>query len=260
MSHSLMEGARNFRDLGGYVTTDGRRVRSGLVFRSDRLAGLTDTDIERIREIGIRTVVDFRPEKEQELTGHNRLPDGVTTVNIPVLDMPLAESMYKALGDGDFSAMPDLIDHNRALLRDFSAEFGEALRLLADEDNLPLVFHCIGGKDRTGMTAALLLALLHVPIDEVRRDYIRSNDALGEDPASQEAFLNKVIKRQGVAGELTPAAREGLRRFFVLEEAYFDAAWDEIHSMAGSLEEYATVHLGLTEDHIAQLRRLLLDV
>jgi len=259
MSHSMLKGARNFRDLGGHVSEDGRRVKSGLVFRSDRLANLTDGDVDRLRELGIRTVVDFRPEEERDLTGHNRLPEGVATVTIPVLDMPMAQSMYKALGEGDFSAMPDLEEHNRSLVRDFAAEFGEALRLIADEDNLPLVFHCIGGKDRTGMTAALLLALLGVPVDDVRRDYVRSNDALGEDPAAQEAFLNGVIKRRGVNEELNPAAREGLRRFFVLEDAYFDAAWDEIHQMAGSLNAYAAKHLGLGNGDIAELRRLLLD-
>ncbi len=77
MADKLIEGARNFRDLGGYRTTAGEVVRCGRVFRSAHLANLTDGDLETFTKLGIRTVVDFRPEVEKDLTGHNRLPEGV---------------------------------------------------------------------------------------------------------------------------------------------------------------------------------------
>ena len=76
MTQRLIEGARNFRDIGGYRTVDGRVVRSGLVFRSAHLANLTDRDLETFADIGIKTIVDYRPDIEKEMTGHDRVPPG----------------------------------------------------------------------------------------------------------------------------------------------------------------------------------------
>ncbi len=259
MPHSLMEGARNFRDIGGFGTDDGSRVRTGMVFRSDRLANLTDSDMERFADLGIRTVVDFRPDLEKELTGSNRLPDGVHYVTFPIGDAAMAPDVRFALEHGDFTALPDLMEGNRRLIREFPGEIGATLRMIGEASNLPPVFHCIGGKDRTGMTAALLLAILGVPEDDIRADYLRSNDALGTDAAAQAAFLNGFLQRSGRSTELSDEERRALRRFFILEDSYFDAAWDEIAMVAGSLDAYVRDHLGLSEDEIASLRHLLLE-
>ncbi len=258
MPHSLMEGARNFRDVGGYRTANGKRVRTGLVFRSDRLSGLTDADLARFIELGIRTVVDFRPDIEKELTGQNRLPAGVDSVTFPIGDAAMAPDVRYALEHGDFTALPNLEDGNRRLVREFATELGSALRMMTKPENLPLVFHCIGGKDRTGIAAVLLLAILGVPDDEIRRDYLKSNDALGMDPASQSAFVSKILSRKGRTEPLRKEERVALQRFFILEDSYFDAAWDEIHRVAGSLEAYVREHLDLSDEHIASLRASLL--
>lgn len=258
MGHSLMEGARNFRDVGGHPTKDGHRVRRGLVYRSDRLASLTDGDMRTFARLGIRTVVDFRPQAEKEMTGHNRMPAGVTYRTFEIGDAAMAPQVRRALEEGDFTALPDLEEGNRRLVRDFAGELGAAIRLMADGDNLPLVFHCIGGKDRTGMTAMLLLSILGVPAERVRADYLRSNDALGASPEAQEAFLRRFLG--GEPGDaLSEENRSALRRFFILEDSYFDAAWDEIGLIAGSLDQYVRSHLGLTERHVAALRELLLE-
>ncbi len=258
MPHSLMEGARNFRDVGGHRTVTGERVRIGLVFRSDRLSGLTDADLERFSDLGIKTVVDFRPDVEWEMTGHNRLPDGVSSDTFRIGDAAMAPDVRYALEHGDFTALPDLEDGNRRLIRDFPSELAAALRMMADRDNLPLVFHCIGGKDRTGITAVLLLGILGVPKQEIRRDYLKSNDALGTDPVDQEAFLSRILNRNRRTTPLRDEERLALRRFFVLEDSYFAAAWDEIGQIAGSLEDYVRDYLGLSDEEIAGLRRTLL--
>ncbi|MDJ0952116.1 MAG: tyrosine-protein phosphatase [Acidimicrobiia bacterium] len=259
MTHSLMEGARNFRDVGDHRTKTGEYVKTGLIYRSDRLSGLTDSDLERFADLGIKTVVDFRPDVEKEMTGHNRLPDGVAQVTFAIGDAAMAPDVRYALEHGDFTALPDLEEGNRRLIREFSAEIGAALRVMADVANLPLVFHCIGGKDRTGMTAALLLAILGVPEEDIRGDYLRSNDALGTDPATQEAFLSKILSRNRRTTPLRDEERVALRRFFILEDSYFDAAWDEIHRVAGSFDSYVRNHLGLSEEETAGLRRSLLE-
>jgi protein-tyrosine phosphatase len=255
----LIEGVRNFRDVGGYRTEDGHVVRTGLVFRSAHLANMTDRDIRTFERLGIRTVVDFRPDTEKELTGHDRMPHGIRYVSVPIGDPTLAPDVHRAMQQGDFTALHDLENGNRMLIRDFSAELGRTLRLISESEHLPLVFHCIGGKDRTGMTALLLLAILGVTTDQIQADYLKSNDAVAPTAAAQEAFFNALVQRSGQNGELTDEQRDALRRFFILEGSYFDAAWDEIHQVAGSLESYVEHNLGLDADHIASLRCLLLE-
>lgn len=259
MTAKLIEGARNFRDLGGYTTTDGHVVRRGRVFRSAHLANLTDGDLETFRRLGIRTVVDFRPDTEKDLTGHNRLPDSVRYVTVPIGDVTLAPQVHRALQRGDFTALHNLEEGNRTLIREYGAELGQTLRMISEADNLPLVFHCIGGKDRTGMTALLLLAILGVPAGQIRADYLRSNDAVAPTAEAQEGFLNALIRRGAPDREVTAEQRHALRRFFILEDGYFDAAWDEIHQIAGSVDAYAAEHLGLDKAAIASLRDLLLE-
>ena len=259
MVDPVITGARNFRDLGGYRTVDGRVVRSGRVYRSAHLANLTDADLVTLERLGIRTVVDFRPDVEKEMTGHDRLPDGVRYVTVAIGDPTLAPDVHQALQHGDFTALHDLEQGNRMLIREFGEELGRTLRLISEAGNLPLVFHCIGGKDRTGMTAVLLLAILGVPTDQIRADYLRSNDAVAPTPEAQEAFFDTLVKRSGANGELTDEQRLALRRFFILDDSYFDAAWDEIRRLAGSLDRYVKEHLGLADTHIAAMRNALLE-
>lgn len=259
MADKLIEGARNFRDLGGYRTAAGEVVRRGRVFRSAHLANLTDDDLAAFRRVGIRTVIDFRPEVEKEMTGHNRLPDGVRYETVAIGDPTLAPEVHRALQQGDFTALHDLEQGNRMIIREFSGELGQTLRIISEEENLPLVFHCIGGKDRTGMTSILLLAILGVPAEQIKIDYLKSNDAVAPTPEAQEAFFDALVKRSGENGELTDEQRFALRRFFILEDSYFDAAWDEIHQVAGSLDAYVDQHLGLTAEHVSSLKALLLE-
>ncbi len=259
MAHSLMKGARNFRDVGGHLTDNGHRVKTGLVYRSDRLSGLTDDDQATFRALGIRTVIDFRPDIEKEMTGYNRMPENVEYLTFEIGDAAMAPQVRRALRDGDFTALPDLKEGNRRLVGEFAGQLGSALRVIANSDRLPLVFHCIGGKDRTGMTAMLLLGILGVQAESIRADYLRSNDALGVDVAAQQAFISRILGGKRDPAQLTTRNRDALRRFFILEDSYFDAAWDEITRIGGSLEGYVRDHLGLTNDHVGTLRESLLE-
>ena len=259
MTEAMLRGAPNFRDIGGYRTKDGHVVRSGLVFRSGHLANLTTEDIETVSILKIRTVVDFRPDRERELSGQDVVLDNVNYISIPIGDPAMAPHVYRALRHGEFSALPDLAVANRTLVRDFSAQLSEALRLISDPKNLPLVFHCIGGKDRTGITSAFLLSILGVDWPSVQEDYLRSNGRLGATLEDQNEFLAGLTKRAG-AKTLTDENRLALRRFFVLEESYLDAAWDEIGRVADSFEDYMQQHLSLDDAVTSRLRSLLLEV
>jgi protein-tyrosine phosphatase len=141
------------------------------------------------------------------------------------------------------------------MIRDNAAEFGALIRLVAESDNLPLIFHCIGGKDRTGVAAALILTLVGVPWDAVREDYLRSNETL-------EGVLEEQISRLSggkvPVGQSSDANVEALRRFFILDGANIDAARDEVLRLSGSFENYAVEKMGLSRSHLDSLRASLL--
>ena len=142
---------------------------------------------------------------------------------------------------------------NQKLIRDFSYQIGAALRLIAEPDNLPIVFHCIGGKDRTGMTAAILLTLLGVPWRSVLEDYMCTNSRVGRAGADWDAFWRKLAAERSWES-VTEESRVALRRFFVLEESYLEAAWDEIERVAGSFCSYVHRYLGLSDPTIQKMR------
>ena len=160
--------------------------------------------------------------------------------------------------EGDFSFLPDLRDANRKLIRDFSTQLGAALGIIAEPDNLPLVFHCIGGKDRTGMAAALLLTLLGVPWPTVKADYMKTNGRLGRGGPDVDSFIDRLVAERNW-DSIPEEGRRALRRFFVLEEEYIEAAWDEIEQVAGSFCGYVHRYLGLTDRQIEVMRSELLE-
>ena len=254
-TETTLEGAPNFRELGGYRTTSGHTVRTGRLFRSGHLAQLTDRDLLTFARLGIRTVVDFRPRSEQDMFGADRLPPDVDYIEIPIGDPAAAPAVGRAFERGDFTSLPDLGAANRLLVRNYAAEWRRLFDLVADVDRHPLVFHCIGGKDRTGLGAALLLSALGVPWATVVQDYLRSNDRIRgavEDQLSQLAGRHHPVRHDG-------ASLDALRRFFVLEASYLDEAYDEAVRLAGSVDNYIQNVLGIDAEQRQLLRNQLVE-
>lgn len=256
--HVRLEGAPNFRDLGGYRTIDGKTVKLGRVFRSGHLAALTDTDLALLRKAGIRTVVDFRQPYEKQVFGFDRLPADVRLVSIPIGEAGMAPAVHDALSRGDYRTLPDLNVANRLLVRDYAEQLGDALRTVASGETHPIVLHCIGGKDRTGVAAALLLSMLGVPWSEVVLDYLRSNDRL-TDPENTQHRLLAAATGADPDQRILPEDRDALRRFFLLDSSYLDAARDEMELISGSVQTYVHEQLHLTDQDVVSLRELLLE-
>lgn len=174
--HLPMEGCFNFRDMGGYRTLSGKRVKWGQVFRSDELQNLTEKDLEYLDRIGLCTVVDFRSEQEME-SAPDRMPASVANrYELPI--MPGNQSSVNGLED-------DIIENGERFMEGINysfvtdpgiiARYRTFFAILQDGNRLPLVFHCTAGKDRTGMGAALFLASLGVDEETIYEDYMLSN-------------------------------------------------------------------------------------
>ena len=174
-----LDKSYNFRDLGGYRTVYGRRVRWGRIFRSAHLAELTDGDHELLQRIGIKLVCDFRTIEEAEAQP-DRLPaDG----SMEYLHMPIAHGKFdpaEAIGrirKGDISWLTDDFMTNNYLkqIDDFAHLWKRFFERLLNEGDRPMVFHCTAGKDRTGVCAALILLSAEVPESTVVADHALSN-------------------------------------------------------------------------------------
>lgn len=169
--HLPFDDLPNFRDLGGYPTPDGRRVRPGLLYRADSLGKLTEgtPDWTRFLSLGVGTVIDLR--YPWEIEGRGRIPahPSFGYHNLSIEHRPYDQAVLTP----DIDPGPYLAERFAEVAEDGTEEIGRALRLVAAaaEQNAPLVFHCASGKDRTGLLAALILGLLGVPEPTIIEDF-----------------------------------------------------------------------------------------
>lgn len=165
-----LEGCWNFRDIGGYPTRGGHSLRWGRLFRSDGLQDLTPGDLDRLRALGIATVVDLRTSREREYFGSfpgDRI--GAEYHHIPLVELPPSAPSYRLIAESG-----SLPERYRKLLDVGGRRLVAVIELLAGKHSQPAVFHCTAGKDRTGLVAAMLLALLDVPETFTLVDYALS--------------------------------------------------------------------------------------
>jgi len=259
-----LEKATNARDLGGLVTADGRRVRSGLLYRANALNRLSDADVTVLGGLGLACLIDLRHPHEIELIGPDRLPP------VPpgrVVSLPLFYSDHDVFTTVSAVLSGRADDPSLDRLRDGGAEavmrelyrwfveaplarqaFGAALRIIADDEALPLLFHCTAGKDRTGWLAALVLSALGVERTVVAADYLRTNDL----NAAGTAFVLAAL-----AGRVDDPAL--LLPLLEARPVYLDEAFDAADRRYGGVDGYLTAGLGLDAASLDRLRGRLLE-
>lgn len=239
-----LQGGSNFRDLGGYRTADGRRVRPGTVFRSAHLGGLTDADRAALGRLGVRTIVDLRGVNEAAETPHAIAGVDCRVVGAHI-EPGVGARIRGAIDDG--SADPHLVmrymtDHYRDYPRRCAPGFRTLFATLSDGEHRPLVFHCTAGKDRTGFASALLLTLLGVPWETVLDDYLRTNDLwLGHIGRYPELDIDT---RAAIIEARTP---------------YLEAAFEVVRHDHGSPEAFAEIALGIDAAARKRLKADLLE-
>ena len=166
---------RNARDLGGYATRDGEVTRWQSLLRADDLAQLTPDGVQALLEYGVRTIIDLRwpAEAESQPSPFRRDLNGVHYVPISLLGE--SEATWRGRRPTNPKAMWNCI-----VLENAQPEIREVMRAIARAPAGGVLFHCFAGKDRTGVVAALLLALAEVIPEEIAHDYAISSDNLRE--------------------------------------------------------------------------------
>ena len=164
-----LEAVHNFRDLGGYQTSDGRTTKWRTLFRADGLYRLTPGDVTILEPLGLRTVIDLRSATELDERG--RFP--IDAHPVVFHHLPIVDATWAGLERPEYERDEDfLIWAYQEMLTVGAPRFAMAFDALAEADALPAVFHCAAGKDRTGLLAALLLGSLGVSHDDIVADYV----------------------------------------------------------------------------------------
>jgi protein tyrosine/serine phosphatase len=245
------EGCFNFRDLGGWRTSDGRVVRSGRLFRADSVHLMTPGDVTRAREeLGLRTMLDLRNELEIEASGLGLLADGgVTRGHFPLTAHPnrsRAVDGPRAMPSADRS--PEVLAAGYlGLLEATSDLVVNAVELLAGNDALPAVFFCAAGKDRTGVLSAVLLGSLGVRDEDVVEDYFLTADS-----------IERIIGRFAATPGSPDMYRDLPANHFAPYRETMERLIAGVRERYGSFDGYLLAK-GSTPESLERLREALLD-
>ena len=216
-----LQGCLNFRDLGGYPTADGRRLRWRLVYRSDALHQLTAADVARLRdELGIGAVIDLRSTAERRADGGGPLAaTAVAMHHVPLFD---GADVSRTASVPEVSTLAD----RYVLLAEFARErIGRVLSTLA-EATAPVVYHCAAGKDRTGVVSAVLLGLLGVREEVIVADYVATQENLA-------AIVERLLATEGYQAMLAALPPDTLHAEAPTMTRFLDAVRERYGSMRG---------------------------
>lgn len=254
-----LTGVRNFRDVGGVPTADGRRLRHGVLFRSGHLAHATDEDADFLGSLGLHTVFDFRNAADQALEGPDVELPGVRNVNIPLTDPADGAEFWKMVRDGELDQLRTvladgqgaarMIASYRSIIKRRTAEHSRVLHALAD-DSVPALMHCAAGKDRAGVSIAVALLALGVEREAIEADYLESNS-----PHRRYKVHRSEKSRAG----MSPEVLELLSPLFDARPTYLAAALTTIDESWGGVERYLSEGLGLDAGTRQRLRERMLE-
>ncbi len=223
-----LEGASNFRDIGGYATHNGS-FRKGRVYRSDHLADLSSQDLNTLQELGIARSLDFRGAHERERSPYQY--SFLTSQPLTVEPTVLADFMQMvAEGQMDVKAAHDTMNKTYA---EFVTEHAGTFARVFDEllqAETPVVMHCTAGKDRTGFAVALLHRAAGVHPDDVMHDYL----------LTREYFRRpKLADDRGISEEV-------LDILWGVKPEFLETAFNTIDASHGDLESFFQNALNLS--------------
>jgi protein-tyrosine phosphatase len=246
-----MDGSYNTRELGGYKTTDGKSVKWGVLFRSDKLSDISLEDQKYLKNLGIQRIVDFR-SKAEKTEDPDKIPEGVAYIEMPIEVDGAMRTKIEAILKGEINrnVKDFLIEANEEFIKNYSHIYSKFLKDLAKEQK-PTMFHCTAGKDRAGFAAAITLIAIGVSKEDAINDYMKTNEYTAEriDEMISKIELMSLYQTDG----------ELLRPLLGVEREYLEAAFKAAENEYGSIENYIRSGLNISEKEIQQLRSFLLE-
>jgi protein-tyrosine phosphatase len=241
------DGCLNVRDLGGFPAEDGGETRFGAVVRADSVRQLSDEGWRALVDYGVTTVVDLRGDHEREDDPPDELP--VRVVHVPFMEAD--EREWEEIGpelDAVREQAPDAAAATREayliFLERFRRNVAASVRAVARAPAGGVVIHCVGGKDRTGLLAALLLHVAGVPAGEIAADYALSEERL------------RPRHERWLATAETDAERAEIERISKTPAEGMLGVFEELERRYGSVEAYLR-DAGVEDEDLARVRARL---
>jgi len=245
--HVALQGAANFRDLGGYTTKNGKHVKWGEVYRSADISKLTDADLAELKKLNVDYDVDLRGHQESA-QAPDKLNPGMDYILSPAGsdNINWMKEMSQIKGNQGDSLMVSYYSNTQYLAERYKPLFDKLLNL---PDGQSLVFHCSAGKDRTGIGSALFLYSLGVPYDTIMSDYLASNYYRKDVNAKLSAQMIQYM-------HMDPEVAKSMAG---VKKEYLDATFNAIIKQYGSVDDYLKTQLGLDDEKIALLKKKFLE-
>ena len=239
--HIALPGTTNFRDLGGYRGHQGRSVRWRVLFRSDHLADLTPEGVQALHGLGVRRSADFRGAQERRVDAYAW--DGLHTHALTVEPTVVQKAFALIHAGGSLTAADSVAlmqETYRHFVRDNTVQFAQLFQLLL-EDEVPTVFHCTAGKDRTGWAAALILEALGVARADIEHDYLLTNQ-----------FYQRPAAMAARAAQAMP--QDILDVLWRVQPSFLASAYDMVEREHGGMQRYLREVMQLDEHALHALR------
>ena len=271
----VLIASANLRDLGGLATSDGQQVRAGRLFRSGHLSGLDRAETAILDRLGLRTIIDLRRPSEvadfptPDLDGVDRLWMSVSpedsefavAANLLFGEQPerfdtAEDSGFAVAANLLFGNQPEQVDiatmlegYFRNTVTNRLDGYRPVFEAATDPDRQPLLFHCMGGKDRTGFVAGVLLRLLGVGQEEVMADYLLTNEILGDRMARRaDQARQRIAQRSGVEPDQVDERHlEGVRAMLYTRPSFLQASFDAVTDKFGTWETFRRDGLGIDD-------------
>jgi len=254
-AHRLdLQGAYNFRDVGGYRTANGKTVKREMIYRSEALAQLTDRDYEQLAALKIKVLCDFRGDDEKQRAPTKWRGSEVEMFPQPIEARSSSPWIAKLMQGGSASELKAMMTGLYGQFVTTNAPSYQRLMRRITDGGLPVLYHCSAGKDRTGVFTALLLRVLGVPKATVMEDYLLTNRYV----LTEKAMATMAASMKGYGMTSIPSA-EALKPLLAVEPEYLEAVFATIDKEHGSFDAFRRQALGLSDAEVRQLRKKLLQ-
>jgi protein-tyrosine phosphatase len=244
-------GGSNFRDIGGYSTTNGKIVRWGQMFRAANIGGYTTEDQARVKALGVSSMIDLRSSRERKGDAHSWM--AAANMGYWSRDYELSAGNLGSLAANISKLTPEMMRETmikgyRGFPKEQAASYREMFARLTGKRG-PVMINCTAGKDRTGLATALVLTALGVPYETVMQDFLLSNVMLDAEALKKDGMLKMIS---------TSLPPEVAKPLIAVEPAYLDAGFEQIRTDYGSVESYLEKELGVGPKEIKLLKKRML--
>jgi len=247
-----LEGTCNTRDIGSIETKYKTKIKTGLLYRSDKLSYLTHEDYDILRKHGIKQIIDFRSPSEKEREP-NIVPIDFIYKEIPIpLDAKIINEIKININYSSYNHLEEIMKKcNRDFIIKYSEQFSEFLKTIIS-NKIPTLFHCSFGKDRTGFATSIIYYICGVSMDNIYKEYMKSNDFIKKDIENEFEHLKKILNFKIKSdAKLLPLV--------IVKKEYLQDSFNSAKNIYGSFDEYISYKLKLTTEKQIELKYYLLE-